>query len=71
MKVISQPGRLVVMTLAAEGVGTCAASLSTSEESGAVASTFAKQFPYVGRQPMTRLMRLDQTSIQFPCGRDQ
>jgi hypothetical protein len=55
----------------AEGVGTCAASLSTSEMYGAVASAFAKQFPYVGRRPTTRLLRLDQTSIQFPCGRDQ
>ena len=51
-----------------EGIGTCSASLSTGNSYAAVVGAFAKQVPYVGRQPTINMMTINQPLVRFPCG---
>ena len=51
-----------------EGIGTCSASLSTGNSYAGVVSAFAKQVPYVGRQPTINQMVINQPLVRFPCG---
>lgn len=52
----------------AEGVGTCAASLSVGNSYMGVLSAFAKQVPYVTAQPTVSIMTISQSLVRFPCG---
>ena len=69
----SAPGEVVYVgdldaLVLMEGIGTCAASLSVGNSYAGVVSVFAKQVPYVGRQPTINLMMLNQPLVRFPCG---
>ena len=53
-----------------EGIANCSASLSTRDLSRSVGQAFAKQVPYVQRNPKTDLMTIVEPLIRFPCGHD-
>jgi hypothetical protein len=51
-----------------EDLGTCSANLSAQNTYVGVVSAFAKQVPYVGRQPTINMMTINQSLVRFPCG---
>jgi len=51
-----------------EGIGNCSANLSVQDTYAGVVSAFAKQLPYVGKQPTINMMTINQSLVRFPCG---